>query len=104
MKYRTWTLLFGTAYASTSYYFLQHPEKLHVKNQRTKAIMDKEKILFAHRGGSIENPENTLQAFKSCKGKDIAIETDVRSTKDGQIIVAHDDDLSRITGKDVKVS
>lgn len=60
--------------------------------------------LMAHRGGSMENPENTLQAFiHSHKiGVDV-IETDVRITKDGKILVCHDQDFSRLTKTKKKV-
>ena len=34
----------------------------------------------------------------------MAIETDCRSTKDGVVLVAHDDDLKRLTGRELKVS
>ena len=64
MQYRkTWGLL--AAYAGTSYYFLKHPEKLHMRKTKTVELMSGNKMqLFAHRGGSIESPENTMQAFK----------------------------------------
>lgn len=92
MRYRTWGLL--TAYAGTSYYFLYNPHLLHMKNLRTNDLMRDNKIhLFAHRGGSIENPENTLQAFKESNKLGAIIETDVRSTKDGKVIITHDTDL-----------
>ena len=39
---------------------------------------------FAHRGGSLENRENTLDAFEKCISIGYEyIETDVRETKDG---------------------
>ena len=59
MRYRTRALL--GAYAGTSYYLLHNPEILHMKNMKTQELMKNDKkLLFAHRGGSIENPENTL--------------------------------------------
>ena len=39
---------------------MANPEVLHDRNPKTKELFKKEKIVFAHRGGSIENPENTL--------------------------------------------
>ncbi len=54
--------------------------------------------LVAHRGGSLLAPENTLAAFDraSALGAD-AIETDVRLTRDGVVVVFHDDD-TRLLG------
>lgn len=55
--------------------------------------------LIAHRGGSRERPENTLPAFEhaAALGADV-IETDVRLSKDGVVMVFHDADTQRITG------
>lgn len=54
--------------------------------------------VFAHRGDSANYPENTLEAFLSAtrKGAD-AIETDVRLTLDGHIVVSHDERVERNT-------
>jgi glycerophosphoryl diester phosphodiesterase len=55
--------------------------------------------LYAHRGASAECPENTLPAFQRALdlGCD-ALEMDVHVTRDGQLIVAHDDLATRTTG------
>lgn len=55
--------------------------------------------LVAHRGGSALAPENTLAAFDraAALGAD-AIETDVRLTADGVVVVFHDEETSRLTG------
>ncbi len=55
--------------------------------------------LVAHRGGSLLAPENTLAAFDRAAtlGAD-AIETDVRLSSDGVVMVFHDEDTARITG------
>ncbi|MGV3485178.1 MAG: glycerophosphodiester phosphodiesterase [Planctomycetaceae bacterium] len=51
---------------------------------------------FAHRGGAHEFEENTLFAFKSCYEQGIrGYELDVRMTKDGELVVLHDDSLDR---------
>jgi glycerophosphoryl diester phosphodiesterase len=53
---------------------------------------------YAHRGlHSIDGtiPENSLAAFVAAKEKGYGIELDVAITKDGQIIVFHDDTLER---------
>jgi glycerophosphoryl diester phosphodiesterase len=54
--------------------------------------------LFAHRGGSIEAPENTLEAFANGlrAGAD-RLELDVHGTADGEVVVIHDPTLDRTT-------
>jgi glycerophosphoryl diester phosphodiesterase len=56
--------------------------------------------LVAHRGGSGLAPENTLAAFDRATvlGAD-AIETDVRLSADGVVMVFHDEDTARLTGE-----
>ncbi|MCI8542077.1 MAG: hypothetical protein HFH95_01965 [Lachnospiraceae bacterium] len=53
----------------------------------------------AHRGASVDYPENTMSAFAGASelGADW-IELDVQQTKDGQIIVIHDTNFKRTTG------
>jgi len=55
-------------------------------------------LIIAHRGARGEAPENTLAAFRlglaqGCTG----IELDVHLTKDGEIVVCHDDTVNRTT-------
>jgi glycerophosphoryl diester phosphodiesterase len=53
-------------------------------------------LVMAHRGGSHEFEENTLPAFRACYEKGIrGFETDVRMTKDGALVILHDDSLDR---------
>src|SRR6476646_6938394 len=56
-------------------------------------------LIIAHRGASIDAPENTLAAFKSAwpQGAD-GIETDIRLTADGRVVCIHDEDTRRVTG------
>ncbi|MBQ9979463.1 MAG: glycerophosphodiester phosphodiesterase [Oscillospiraceae bacterium] len=59
-------------------------------------------LYFAHRG--LHNaekgiPENTMAAFRAAVEKGYAIELDVRLTADDMLVVFHDDDLMRLTGK-----
>lgn len=57
---------------------------------------EKKPFHFAHRGGAHEFEENTLFAFKSSYNKGIrGFELDVRMTKDGELVVLHDDSLNR---------
>jgi glycerophosphoryl diester phosphodiesterase len=53
--------------------------------------------VMAHRGASGEYPENTMPAFGAAvaAGADY-IELDVHCTRDGEVVVVHDDRLSRI--------
>ncbi len=61
--------------------------------------------MIAHRGLSGLALENTVAAFKEAgKRTYYGIETDVRVTKDGEFIIVHDDNLSRVTGQDITVS
>ena len=61
--------------------------------------------VMAHRGASAEYPENTMPAFRAAveRGADY-IELDVHCTRDGEVVVLHDDGLSRIASDDRIVS
>lgn len=56
-------------------------------------------LTIAHRGASGNHPENTLCAFNAAveAGAD-ACEFDVRTTRDGEVVVIHDATVSRTTG------
>jgi glycerophosphoryl diester phosphodiesterase len=62
-------------------------------------------LFFAHRGGSALAPENTLVAYEKglSYGAD-ALELDVHPTRDGEIVVIHDDTLDRTTDGSGRVS
>lgn len=56
-------------------------------------------IRVAHRGLSGIFPENTMLAFeKAIEYNPEAMEIDVQMTKDGELIVFHDEEISRTTG------
>ncbi len=56
-------------------------------------------LLFAHRGVSSLAPENTLSAFKKAKEIGVpGVELDVHLTKDGKLVVIHDESILR-TGR-----
>lgn len=61
-------------------------------------------LVTFHRGDCTVAPENTLPAFRSAilKGGD-RIELDVQMTSDGVVVVTHDSNLKRCTGKNAKV-
>ncbi len=56
-------------------------------------------LFFAHRGGAKLAPENTLEAFRSAVevwGVDV-LEMDVHVTRDGELVVLHDETVDRTT-------
>ncbi len=55
-------------------------------------------LFFAHRGGSLLAPENTLPAFErgAALGAD-ALELDIQMTRDGRLVVSHDETIDRTT-------
>ena len=54
--------------------------------------------IIAHRGSSADRPENTLAALKrAIDAGATAVEVDVRSTKDGKLVILHDATLDRTT-------
>ena len=61
-------------------------------------------ILAAHRGDRLKHPENSLPAFVSAIefGVDM-IETDIRASKDGDLIIIHDRSTLRTAGVDKNV-
>jgi glycerophosphoryl diester phosphodiesterase len=69
---------------------------------RDFAYLDRRFVAMAHRGGWVtpadEPRENTLHAFGCAVELGYRyIETDVRTTADGQVVVMHDAELDRVT-------
>ena len=57
-------------------------------------------ITYAHRGASEYCPENTFMSFyMGMQMGANGIETDVQRTKDGVLVLFHDDTLTRVTGQ-----
>jgi glycerophosphoryl diester phosphodiesterase len=55
--------------------------------------------VIAHRGASAYAPENTMAAFKKADELDADwIELDCRLSKDGAVVVIHDDTVDRVSG------
>lgn len=104
-------LIFSFILAVLAYYGREHEKALarqrvleeqQYEVQNTDNLLDmsyKTPLLISHRGYSSVYPENTMSAFAGALdiGADY-IELDVQITKDGQIVVFHDDYLKRITG------
>lgn len=54
--------------------------------------------IYAHRGASGTEPENTIRSFQKAEEFGVDIELDVRRTKDGEIVVFHDHSMKRLFG------
>ncbi len=63
-----------------------------------------EVIAIAHRGDPVGHRENTLPSFAAAvaQGADM-LELDLRRTRDGAIVVLHDQSLQRLWGRDASV-
>ncbi|TWU15397.1 glycerophosphodiester phosphodiesterase [Allorhodopirellula heiligendammensis] len=61
------------------------------------AARDVERI-SAHRGASLDRPENTIAAFeRAIEAGATAIEIDVRTSRDGKLVIMHDARVDRTT-------
>ncbi len=67
--------------------------------------MSKKTKVYAHRGSRTRYPENTMGAYRLAveEGAD-GIEIDIRTTKDGEIVISHDSSLKRNSGLDINIS
>ena len=55
---------------------------------------------FVHRGNSVNFTENTLEAFQDAVNLGYEyIETDLRMTKDGEVVTFHDESIFRVSGE-----
>lgn len=56
------------------------------------------KLRIGHRGAKAYEPENTLRSFRRALDLGVnAVELDVRKTRDGNLVVIHDDRVDRTT-------
>ena len=72
---------------------------------KNKKEMNKFKtVYYAHRGlHNGERAENSISAFKAAVDAGYGIELDVRLSKDGKLVVFHDDTLDRVCGREGRV-
>ncbi len=74
------------------------PGKKRTETEKYKSVK------FAHRGLHGDGcAENSLSAFAKAKALGFGIELDIRLSKDGELVVFHDESLSRVVGKEGKV-
>jgi len=100
------------SYWAVSIFFLIFPNILHPRKtykskvlQATSDANGKKVMHSAHRGGSRECLENTVEAFQNAVNNGChMLEFDLQMTKDGVVIVAHDLNLSRLCGVDKTIS
>ena len=88
-------------------FFFVFPDYLH--KTHSKPFIDKlipnEKItIFPHRGGALEAPENSINAYNRAIRLGLKVlDMDLRITKDGVYILHHDQSLINTTGQDIDV-
>lgn len=72
---------------------------------RNRRQMNKFKsVMYAHRGlHNGERAENSMSAFRAAVEGGYGIELDVRLSRDGRLVVFHDDTLDRVCGREGKV-
>ena len=61
-------------------------------------------MILGHRGIMSKFPENTLDSFKEARKRRLGIEFDVLLTKDNVVVCCHDENLFRLTGKNINLS
>jgi glycerophosphoryl diester phosphodiesterase len=62
-------------------------------------------LKVGHRGARAYEIENTLESFKKAIALGVnAIELDVRKSKDGKLVIIHDDNLKKVFKKDIQVN
>ena len=72
--------------------------------KKKKEMKKYESIYYAHRGlHNSDRAENSMSAFKAAVDGGYGIELDIRLSKDGQLVVFHDDTLDRVCGREGKV-
>src|ERR687898_2309819 len=70
-----------------------------LRKQESRTVRDDWPTNFAHRGDSTRVPENTLEAFRmAVEAGAGGLELDVHLTRDGHVVVIHDETVDRTTG------
>ena len=85
--------------ALTLVIYLSMPVIMHLFGDWGYNVIDlKNMEIIAHRGGASIGPENTLACFrKGIRAGADMIEIDIHLTRDGQIVICHDESINRTT-------
>jgi len=91
----------SSAYLASSLFLLRRPLLPWTK---PKSMGPPPVTFIAHRGGAAEGYENTMEAFRKAvnMGAEM-LELDVHLSKDEHVVVAHDQNLFRLTGEAVSI-
>ncbi len=73
--------------------------------RRLDGIYSGRRLILGHRGAAAEAPQNTVAAFRRAMqvGAD-GVELDVQLSRDGQVVVIHDDTVDSVTGVSGRVA
>ncbi|EPH41770.1 glycerophosphodiester phosphodiesterase family protein [Streptomyces aurantiacus] len=94
----TAALLGAGALALPSTAAAQTPADARVAHKSGTSLAHKDPTVVAHRGASAYAPENTLAAIDKAAWMGFRwVENDVQRTKDGVLVIVHDDNLKRTT-------
>lgn len=96
-----YVLILAAVGIAAVYLFMIMPRM--TKRKQMKLFMGQK---WAHRGlHCVEKgiPENSMAAFKLAVKEGYGIELDVHLTKDGRLVVFHDDTLKRVCGKEGRI-
>src|SRR5690606_19470895 len=75
-----------------------------LQDSKPKIPVNRDIVAIAHRGSSQTLPENTMSAFQRALDENAEIiELDVHLSKDDSIIVVHDPNFKRTTGRDAEI-
>ena len=89
----------------TAVVFCIAPGKMTPEAKKTAQVF--KGLNCAHRGLHTEDqqiPENSIPAFKAAREGEYGVELDVQLSKDGKVVVFHDNDLKRVCGIDAMVN
>jgi len=75
------------------------PASAQVRDAAPLTLSGSRALVIAHRGGAKESTENTIGAFeRAIKIGADGIETDLRLTRDGVVVIYHDERFGRVEG------